>query len=83
MRQRQTDAATDIDVCMTEGCGRVPHARGLCKTCYHQVRRAVVAGEATWLELEAFGVCGRPRRRGRRPGAAYLAAVAAGQSGKR
>ena len=47
--------------CMVEGCGAAAaHEavhRGLCLKCYSRAKKKVEAGETTWEELAALGMC--------------------------
>lgn len=47
------------ETCLTPGCGRDTHSRGVCKRCYNMAWRLVQAKEFTWRELEARGVVQR------------------------
>lgn len=42
--------------CLTEACGRDAGKRGVCAACYQAAYREVVAGRATWQELEERGI---------------------------
>ena len=39
--------------CLTTGCKRPSHTRGLCSCCYAAARKLVLDGTLTWEALEA------------------------------
>ena len=46
----------EFDQCITPGCSRRRHSRGLCNPCYGHANRAVAQGGTTWEELETNGL---------------------------
>jgi len=42
--------------CLLDGCDRPAVIRGLCRSCYQQAGRKVRRKEATWAELEEYGI---------------------------
>lgn len=55
-KQRRRQRRQPHDICITPGCDRPYHSRGLCDTCRTQARRAIKRGETTWEELEELGL---------------------------
>ncbi len=48
-------------VCLTPGCGREAHIRGLCNRCATGARKAIKDGKTTWEQLEAMGLAKPPK----------------------
>lgn len=40
------------DKCLVPSCGRTPHARGLCDSCYLVALRCIKECKTTWAKLE-------------------------------
>lgn len=50
--------------CITPGCDRQKHIRGLCASCYIAARRMIADRKTTWEELESLGLSRTPQGRG-------------------
>lgn len=81
IRERKDKSPAKQVQCVIEGCDSVGVvSRGLCHSCYQQARDAIIAGRATWADLERLGLA-KPRRNKPRCGAFGKALDAALASG--
>lgn len=59
--------AKSSKLCRAPGCEEEAQSRGLCRCCYNAARNLILAGKATWEQLEKMRLSAPRLRRMRNP----------------